>query len=280
DHQPTHQVSVGRSVLLEADGRGHVDDSFDQLRLLQLRHRLVAPLELIAGQVVPVVEPRYRRRGRQGRRGHALLQGRGVVLIVPRPRALEQHRPRRETAMSTPDHRPRRPVCLVVLLTLPGVVHPAAPPAGHEPLPPGAVGRLGSARFRHGAPVRSLAYSPDGQVLATAAGDRTVRLWEASTGVERRRLACPGEVGAVAFSPDGQVLAAATTDRFAGVICLWDAATGKVLRRLTGYTREVGGSRSLPTGGRSPPETTGTILSSSGKSPVCSRCLACPRTRA
>ena len=39
-------------------GRRHVDNSFDQLGLLHVGHRVVAALELVAGQVVAVLELR------------------------------------------------------------------------------------------------------------------------------------------------------------------------------------------------------------------------------
>ncbi|HLJ96961.1 MAG TPA: WD40 repeat domain-containing protein, partial [Gemmataceae bacterium] len=99
---------------------------------------------------------------------------------------------------------------------------------------------------RHGGPIMSLVFSPDGQQLVTAdAGavepafegggiliSRTVKpgvikVWDAVSGRERRTL----EVGSssltsVVFSPDGRLLAAANVKRSGG-IQLWDAATGQ-----------------------------------------------------
>src|SRR5262249_12046950 len=52
-----------------------------------------------------------------------------------------------------------------------------------DPLPSGAVARLGTLRFRHWAPVGDVAYSSDGKQLATAGTvDQQVRLWDATTG--------------------------------------------------------------------------------------------------
>jgi serine/threonine protein kinase len=85
--------------------------------------------------------------------------------------------------------------------------------------------------------VLSVAFSPDGKRLASASGDGTVKVWDATSGQEARTL--PGHTEAVvsvAFSPDGQRLASASGD---GTVKVRDAASGQEALTLKGHTGAV-----------------------------------------
>src|SRR5215213_5861671 len=51
----------------------------------------------------------------------------------------------------------------------------------------GVVGRIGSAKLRHGSAVRSMSFSPDGALLASTDKQGVVIVWEAATGRVVRR---------------------------------------------------------------------------------------------
>ncbi|MCE9565410.1 MAG: serine/threonine protein kinase [Planctomycetes bacterium] len=74
--------------------------------------------------------------------------------------------------------------------------------------------------------VVSVAYSPNGKVLATGSKDKTILLWDTKTWKTRPPLeGHRGEVIGLAFSPDSEQLASVTSARDACAIRLWDVET-------------------------------------------------------
>ena len=89
----------------------------------------------------------------------------------------------------------------------------------------------------HRKSVFSVAFSPNGQILASASSDNTVRLWNPNTGQETATLiGHTRPVQSVAFSPNGQILASAGRDN---TIRLWNVNTGQTLRELKEHTDHV-----------------------------------------
>jgi WD40 repeat protein len=90
----------------------------------------------------------------------------------------------------------------------------------------------------HQGAIAQIVTAPGG-LIATAGDDHTVRLWDAATGKENRRLQHGHWVCSVALTPDGRRLASSSLD---DTVRLWDTATGKELYKLPGHG-QLGGYR-------------------------------------
>jgi WD40 repeat protein/class 3 adenylate cyclase len=85
--------------------------------------------------------------------------------------------------------------------------------------------------------ISRIAWSPDGQSLASASFDRTIKLWDAEGGGLRQTLeGHPLNIHSVAWSPNGHLLASGSWDK---TIKVWDVETGKLRRTLTGHSGTV-----------------------------------------
>jgi RNA polymerase sigma factor (sigma-70 family) len=136
---------------------------------------------------------------------------------------------------------------------------PASPPVGSggsearvdrqgDPLPAGAVTRLGTVRFRTGGSgPRGLGFLPDGKTIVTAGYEaHAVQLWEAGTGKLLREIGTgPLSVRGFALSPNGKSVALAGFLPFEeghnveGAIGIRDVASGKEVRTLSRTGQDV-----------------------------------------
>ncbi|MBF0148057.1 MAG: WD40 repeat domain-containing protein, partial [Magnetococcales bacterium] len=83
----------------------------------------------------------------------------------------------------------------------------------------------------HKAPVRAVAFSPDGKSILSGSDDNTLKLWDPLSGKCIQTLqGHENGVNAVAFSPDGRRIISAGEN-----IRIWDAATGQEMAALWGW---------------------------------------------
>ena len=100
----------------------------------------------------------------------------------------------------------------------------------------------------HRGALSSVAFSPDGERIATASYDGTAKVWDVQSG--KVQLTCQAHAGAVnslAISPDGQLLATANEDHTAKI---WTLTGGEVLRTLQGHSKPVEAVAFSPDGKR------------------------------
>ena len=92
----------------------------------------------------------------------------------------------------------------------------------------------------HESQVLCVAFSPDGQTLASGSWDRTIRLWNPYTGQHKATLMDDGmwDVTSIAFSPDGSTLASGG-GRWSNKIRLWDIETGSRTAIFAGHEGNV-----------------------------------------
>jgi WD40 repeat protein len=102
--------------------------------------------------------------------------------------------------------------------------------ADGDPLPPGALLRLGSARLRHAGLSEDMIFSADGKTLTTTGYDHVVRTWDVADGrlVRARRLRGAADSGFGTLARDLRTAAYVGGE----AVHVWDVEAGKELAKL------------------------------------------------
>ncbi|NJN57029.1 MAG: protein kinase [Leptolyngbyaceae cyanobacterium SL_5_9] len=83
----------------------------------------------------------------------------------------------------------------------------------------------------------AVAISPDGQTLASASFDRTIKFWNLATGELLKTVNAHSDaVRAIAYTPDGKTLASGSGDK---TIQVWDLQTQTLVRTLSGHSGPI-----------------------------------------
>lgn len=141
-----------------------------------------------------------------------------------------------ETEKKTPAKSPVPPINSLALDVDPAEPKSAPKSAPTEPKTPIASLQL-EAQPGHNRPVLTVAYSPDGALVATGSRDQTIRLWSTRSGECLQTLfGHKAGVSEVIFAPDGKALASASgvnsSTHFDNTIKVWNVQSGQIKHSL------------------------------------------------
>jgi WD40 repeat protein len=167
-----------------------------------------------------------------------------------------------------------RLLCVLLLLPAAAAHAGAQPPRTDtlgDPLPPGAIARLGTTRLLHSLDDCPLvvAFSPDGRMIlsvgiaihTTIGSPRLIQFWDAATGKELHQIKVPNVWPAsVSCSPDGARVAVGA-ERATFDLSVWDVTTAKQVWQVSAHRRGTLGTRFVD-GGK-------TLVSMGGEGTVC-----------
>jgi RNA polymerase sigma factor (sigma-70 family) len=122
---------------------------------------------------------------------------------------------------------PWRPAAPEAVATLRPPTRPERTDDHGDPLPEGALARLGTLRFRFANQLGRYPIAPDGKTMVVGADDG-IHFWDVATGRTVRKLTGGQRAEALCFSSDGQTL----FSREPGCIRVWDIAGGRQLRQF------------------------------------------------
>ncbi len=94
----------------------------------------------------------------------------------------------------------------------------------------------------HSGSIKSIAFSPNGKLLASGSEDKTIKLWDINSGNQLKTFPNSSDVESVSFSPNSKFLASVGKDK---IVRLWNVLDGKELRTFTSNTYEFSGVRSV-----------------------------------